>query len=376
MRVWTTLLASLALALALGCGARSPLGVDAGESGEGGAGGGAAGGATPGDPDVECPVTCQSIDCLPPVLFEGAPVGWHAVDGGYLYLTTDRVEGSNQLIRVGVCGGTPEVLFETKRFSGYGHVSNSAVYVPVLEPPQVLRMGKDGSAPQVVHEHLPGDPLLTRAISSDHQNVYLSAYSFDGGLTVLRLIPGDDPFPLIASMPDLDWDPELLGLTSFVPNVPVRSGDWLVLGSALGLIKFESQWGGTNDISDAMEVGSPLAVDGDQVYVTDFSDFTEKIVKTSIDGIGDPSIEPTIVFPDFRGITVAARDGAVFLYERESVLRAEEQSLEVESLFHSEELVHDAFLLGQSVYIRTEQRVVRVATTCGNTNGDACFRLD
>jgi hypothetical protein len=364
------------------CGARTGL-LQGSQGSEGGsAAGGGGGGAD--DPDIECPLVCTEEECLPVVLLEDTLIGWHAVDGDAVYYTTANAEGPNGLFRASVCNGEPELLLERQQFLGYGAVIDDEVFVTSAEPTvEVLRVPKSGGEPTLYYS----DPAaVPRPFGFVHyrSEIVLVMYHFDGSYGLYQLGEGAELIEWGESMPDPDWFSTPADGFGFVPNIPVID-DYdeslsLWAGSALGV--FETTSYSPPQVATNVAVAGPIVAElpegGSALYFTGETDTGRHHYQL-------PAIymsQPSEIMAEQSGLIMAVDDDVLFgasarLSEHAGIVwRALPTDVEASPLFRSAEFVQDIAIGKESVYVRTETRLVRVPKLCPSSSTAPCVVLD
>lgn len=362
-----------AFALLVGCGARSGLGESSGRDGEGGAGaegaggrggGGEGAGSTGVDPDVACPLVCTTPPCEPAVLLDDTPTTWHTMEGGVLYYTTAHEDGrANGLYRRDVCGGGDVLLYEATLFGGYAAFADGAIVVPVLDPGHIVRVPIDGSAPTILREYPVDVPDKPRSIRWDGASFFATLYNFDGGMSLYRLsADGSDFVFLEGGLPDPETDEVMYG-TILKPNYPVFDDAYAYMPTEIGIDAIDKQDGSSFAINYD-PVNTTLVLEGDWFYFGN----DQGLFRVSRSG-GDPE-----QLSDWSERGTIAKTGEDFLrMEYGEVWRGDAAQSYGETLFTSPQEVLDFVLAGESVYVHTERRIVRVSATCAE---GPCFVLD
>ncbi|MFO0548403.1 MAG: hypothetical protein U0271_08460 [Polyangiaceae bacterium] len=356
----------LATALVTGCGARSSLlGDDRdGRGGDGVAGGGiggsaaeGGGGPNPEDPDLECPASCKDEQCDPPVLFDG-PTVWAGVDGPYLYYATALENGANSLFRTRICGGTaPERLLDAEEFGGPAAFVGSHIFVPVVQPGALVRMNKDGSDPNTLHPYADVNAEKPRAVISDGTKLFITVYTFDGGMNVYETNPTGDAFLFLeGGLGDPDW----AQAPFFTPNVPLFDDDYLYFPNRYGIDRIKKHTGESNPYTDVTVSGN-LARQGGYFF---FSNDDLGLLRVPDSGDpGDPELVNEESFDSklvFDGDTLYATENT--WDGRSWLARLEPPYADGDLVFKSETAwIRDFFLTKYSIYLRTQDRVVRLA---------------
>ncbi len=367
-------LLSFAGMVVLGCGARSQLSLGDGETTALGGSGGDSGGVVPVDPEVECPLTCTAEACLPFVLVDDVPVGWHTIVDGLVYYTTAKPDGDNGLFRLGACGGEPQLLLASEQFFGYGAVIDDEVYV-TADGPETVRLPKWGGTPTLYHSGV-GDVLTTLAVS--HRNYYgyptLVRYHFDQSFGFYSFNEDGDLVVDSNSIGDYDYEASPSEGFGFLPNLPAVY--WV--GSTAGVVRAIANSG---PALTAVPVAGPLVAigEGEMLYFTGVS---------GVGGVQHYSVstgedsQTTPILGGTPGLILAADTEALFggfiapSEHQGTVWRALPDDAAPAALFRSAEYVQDIVPAGKSLYARTERRLVRVPKTCPGDAATPCTELD
>lgn len=360
---------SIRLALFSGaCGARSELSLGPPtESAEEGGGGGGIG---PVDPELACPLACTVEACQPAVLVDDVAVGWHAIVDGILYYTTSKPEGDNGLFRVGACGGEPELLLAADRFYGYGAVTGDEVYVTTGDPSETVRLPKGGGAATLFHSDA-GDELTTQAVvGSSYGSVLLVRYHFDESFGFYGYDEDGQFIAWVTNFPDSDYGALPSDGFGFLPNAPASG----YVGTAVGVLRAVPP-GGLSSIP----VRGPLVARGEELYFTgDTPQGTQHYEVSST--ASEP--EAFAILGAAPGMILAADDEALFggslvtSAHTGTVWRALPDAESPSDVFRSGEYVQDVVPAGNSLYVRTERRIVRTPKACPPGAASPCATLD
>lgn len=353
------------------------------------------------DPDVDCPLpACTGSSCAAEVLLEGQRVYWHGLHRGLLYFVIDEPGALGPgLYRLDVCeGGGPQALYEAAHVAGVPAFTEDWIYVPVLSPGAIVRIRYDGTGAQTLKSFPESEPEKPRAITLVEDapfselgwSLFVSTYSFDGGLFVYGMEDGTgDLERVVGALADGDWPgtPEAPAL----PNQPVLVGNLAGPGTAGPSFLLPHADGVEELRAELMYMGryadqptlSRLVVHDGSVYFTDWDQlYRLPIAPYSERDPGD--IEPAEPILELLGWPggLAAANGWIYLGasygspEQSYVYRYDAGTGATEELLTLQgDRARDLVLGSESVYLRTDRRIVRARQSCPSPGDEACTEL-